>query len=88
MFSRGVLPNISPCHVHDLRRTLITRLPDLGFEPFIGHKIANHVLPGVMAHYNHNEYLSQRKAALEEWANRVESLANNSNVVQLQRAAA
>ena len=25
-------------------RTLITRLPDLGFEPFIGHKIANHVM--------------------------------------------
>lgn len=53
--------------MHDFRRTLISRLPDLGFEPFIGHKIANHVLPGVLAHYNHNGYEAQRKAALEAW---------------------
>lgn len=33
------------------RHTLITRLPDLGFEHFIGHNIANHVLPGVLEHY-------------------------------------
>ena len=64
MFKRGALPRVTPCHVHDLRRTSITRLPDLGFEPFIGHKIANHVLPGVLAHYNHNEYLEKRKQAL------------------------
>ena len=88
MFKRGVLPNVTPCHVHDLRRTLITRLPDLGFEAFIGNKIANHVLPGVLAHYNHNEYLPQRKAALELWANRIEAIANNSTVVKLHRSAA
>jgi hypothetical protein len=40
----------------DFRRTLITRLPDFGFEPFLGHKIANHVRSGVFAHYNHNTY--------------------------------
>jgi integrase len=49
MFRRNVLSKATRCHVHDLRRTLITRLPDLDFEPFIGHKIANHVLPGVLA---------------------------------------
>lgn len=68
MFNLGKLPNITRCHVHDLRRTLITRLPDIGFEPFIGHKIANHVLPGVLAHYNHAEYMPQREAALKMWA--------------------
>jgi hypothetical protein len=83
-----VLPNVTPCHVHDLRRTLITRLPDLGFEPFIGHKIANHVLPGVLGHYNHNEYLSQREAALKAWAERIEALAADRKVVQFQRPAA
>jgi integrase len=87
MFKRGALPRVTPCHVHDLRRTLITRLPDLGFEPFVGHKIANHVLPGVLANYNHNEYLERRREALIAWAERVESLANNANVVQLQRSA-
>ena len=57
-------------------------------KPFIGHKIANHVLPGVLAHYNHNEYLSQRKAALEMWTDRVETIADGSNVMQLHRSAA
>jgi integrase len=88
MFKRGVLGNVTPCHVHDLRRTLITRLPDLGFEPFIGHKIANHVLPGVVGRYNHNEYLPHREAALEAWAERIEALAADRKVVQFQRPAA
>jgi len=87
MFKRGVLENVTPCHVHDLRRTLITRLPDLGFEPFIGHKIANHVLPGVLGHYNHNEYLPQREAALKAWAERIEALAADRKVVQFRRPA-
>lgn len=87
LFKAGMLPNVTPCHVHDLRRSLITRLPDLGVEPFIGHKIANHVLPGVLAHYNHAEYLPQREAALHAWAARIETLAAGANVVQLHRAA-
>jgi integrase len=87
IFKRGALPNVTPCHVHDLRRSVITRLPDLGFEPFIGHKIANHVLPGVMAHYNHNQYLPQREAALRAWADRIEMLAAEEKVVQLRRPA-
>ncbi len=88
LFARGYLPSVTRCHVHDLRRTLITRLPDLGIEPFIGHKIANHVLPGVLAHYNHAEYLEQRKDALERWADRIETLAGQSNIIQLHRPAA
>lgn len=74
LFKSGKLPNVTPCHVHDFRRTLITRLPDLGFEPFLGHKIANHVLSGVFAHYNHNSYEEQRKLALREWAEQLEVL--------------
>jgi len=87
LFTRNALPNVTRCVVHDFRRTLITRLPDLGFEPFIGHKIANHVLPGVLAHYNHNSYEVQREQALKTWADRIEALANSKNVVQLQRTA-
>ncbi|MBK7663056.1 MAG: site-specific integrase [Sterolibacteriaceae bacterium] len=87
LFKRNVLPNVTNCVVHDFRRTLITRLPDLGFEPFIGHKIANHVLPGVLAHYNHNAYEAQREAAVRAWAERVEALANGKNVLQFQRTA-
>ena len=82
MFKRGRIPNVTPCHVHDFRRTLISRLPDLGIEAFIGHKIANHRLPGVLGIYNHAEYLPEREAALKKWAGRIELLANEKNVVQ------
>jgi integrase len=68
LFKRGLLKSITKCNVHDLRRTLITRLPDLGFDPFIGNKIANHVLPGVLGHYNHNSHEKDRKQALYRWA--------------------
>jgi hypothetical protein len=62
-------------------------LPDLGFEPFLGHKIANHVLSGVFAHYNHNSYEEQRKAALTAWAVRIETLTRGANVAQLHKVA-
>ena len=89
MFERQLLPNVTRCTVHDLRRTLITRLPDLGFEPFLAHKIANHVLSGVMAHYNHNEYLETRKAALGIWAAHIREAASPAtNVTPLIRKAA
>ena len=67
--------------MHDLRRTLITRLPDLGFELFIAHKIANHALPGVLAHYNHNEYMPQREAALKAWAHLIDQMTKPDSKV-------
>ena len=85
LFVRGALPNVTRCHVHDLRRTPITRLPDLGFEPFIAHKIANHVLPGVLAHYNHNECLPQREAALKAWAHLIDEMAKPGSKVVAAR---
>jgi integrase len=82
MFKRGQLPNVTPCHVHDFRRTLVSRLPDIGVEAFVGHKIANHRLPGVLGIYNHAEYLPEREAALKKWADRIELLAAKGTVIQ------
>lgn len=76
MFRNGHLPKVTPCHIHDLRRSLISGLPDLGFAAHIGHKIANHRLQGVFAIYNHAEYMTERKAALYLWAEQIEKLAN------------
>lgn len=87
MFKKGHLPGITRCHAHDLRRTMISRLPDLGVDAFIGHKIAHHVLSGVFAIYNQHEYMEQREAALIAWAARIEALASANNVIQLHRAA-
>lgn len=87
LFNTKKLPNVTRCHVHDFRRTLITRLPDLGFEAWLGHKIANHVLSGMFDRYNHNTYDQQQKAALEAWAARLEALAVGTNVSQMLRVA-
>lgn len=88
MFTRGKLPGVTRCHVHDFRHTLITRLPDLGFEVFVGHKIANHRLPGMLSRYNHGEFLPLRQAGLYAWAERIEILASGGNVVPLKLPAA
>ncbi|MTI64393.1 tyrosine-type recombinase/integrase [Methylophaga sp.] len=45
---------------HDCRRTFATRLNDKGIEPYIVEKCLNHSLEGVMAVYNHAEYVEQR----------------------------
>jgi len=87
LFKCGRLPNVTRCHVHDFRRTLITRLPDLGFEAWLGHKIANHVLSGMFDRYNHNSYEEQRDAGLKAWAARLETLVASANVTQLRRVA-
>lgn len=87
MFRLGHLQKVTPCHIHDLRRSLISGLPDLGFAAHIGHKIANHKLQGVFAIYNHAEYMDERKAALYTWADRIESIASSNNVVHLPLAA-
>lgn len=52
---------------HDLRRTMATRLPDLGVMPHIIEKMLNHKMEGVMAVYNHAEYLPERQAAWSLW---------------------
>lgn len=53
---------------HDLRRTMATRMADMGVEPYIVEKCLNHKMSGVMAIYNHAEYLPQKKAAWRLWA--------------------
>lgn len=52
---------------HDLRRTFATRLADLGIAPHVIERALNHTMQGVMAVYNRNEYLPERRAALEAW---------------------
>lgn len=52
---------------HDLRRTLRSRLGDLGVLPHVGEKIMNHKLGGVLQVYDRAEYLAERRAAMQAW---------------------
>ena len=52
---------------HDLRRTMASRMGDLGIEPHIIERCLNHVQQGIVAVYQRQEYMDDRKAAFELW---------------------
>lgn len=65
------MPKFTP---HDLRRTVVTRLSDLGIAPHVIEKIVNHKMAGVMGIYNRSEYLPERQEAIELWNRRLQDL--------------
>ena len=62
---------IPPWVLHDLRRTFVTRLNDLGVEPHVIEALVNHASgsakAGVAGVYNRSAYASQKRAALALW---------------------
>lgn len=62
---------------HDIRRSVTTGLAAMGIAPHVADRILNHVqgtIRGVAAVYNRHQYLEERRAALNAWADRVEAL--------------
>lgn len=59
---------------HDLRRTMATRLADLGVLPHVVEKMLNHLMEGPMAVYNRAEYLPERRAAWRLWGRTLSQL--------------
>jgi integrase len=60
---------------HDLRRTFATQLGEaLHIDPVVVEKCLGHKMPRIMATYNKNEMLPQRKDALERWSQVIEEL--------------
>ncbi len=61
-------PRFTP---HDLRRTFVTELNELGVEPYVVEKLVNHSMSGVMAIYNKAEYAEERIVAAKLWSDHV-----------------
>jgi len=75
--------------VHDLRRTGVTMLAELGFDSIVVDKILAHQpakLRGVAGIYQRHEFLRERAAALDAWAVHVLG-ARGDNIVRLSPAA-
>ncbi|MBW8186569.1 tyrosine-type recombinase/integrase [Shewanella nanhaiensis] len=73
--------------LHDLRRTLATRLNDLSVMPHVVEQLLGHTLGGVMAIYNRSQYLPEKTAALNMWCEKLELMLNPiENVVPLKQA--
>lgn len=75
--------------LHDLRRTMATRMADLGVEPHIIEAVLNHVSghkAGVAGIYNRSTYAAQKRAALDLWAGHLLTIlaqADGANVVPI-----
>ncbi|WP_028389614.1 tyrosine-type recombinase/integrase [Legionella fairfieldensis] len=69
---------------HDLRRSFCTQLGEtLHIDPVVIEKCLGHKMPKIMATYNRNEMLHQRKEALHKWSQYLNALLE-SNVVSIE----
>lgn len=69
---------LAPWRLHDVRRTVATRMADLGVQPHVIEAVLNHVSghkAGVAGVYNRSLYGPEKRAALELWANHVMLIA-------------
>jgi integrase len=85
---RGENLAIQQWGLHDLRRTAVTGMAELGIRPDVIEQVVNHISGyrgGVAGVYNRAALLPERKAALERWAAHVLGIAEArpNNVVPL-----
>jgi integrase len=65
--------------LHDFRRTLSTRLHDMGVEPLVVEALLAHKQQGVAAVYNRASFREAKSAALVRWHKVVADEVNNEN---------
>lgn len=80
-----------PWRLHDIRRTVATRLADLGVLPHVVEAVLNHVSghkAGVAGVYNRASYAAEKRMALNLWAEHVVEATTGqpSNVMPLRQA--
>lgn len=76
--------------IHDLRRTAASGMAELGVSPHIIEAVLNHrtgVIRGIARVYNRHPYQTEKREALEAWADRVAAIvreADDAKVVALR----
>jgi integrase len=77
---------------HDIRRSAASGMAGLGIAPHVVEAALNHksgTIKGVAAVYNRYSYSTEKRAALDLWARRLDAIVNGagaSNVVELTKA--
>ena len=76
--------------LHDLRRTVRTRLAGLGVPDTVAEQIIGHGRKGLARVYDQHQYEAEQRDALERWAARLRSIVTPppENVVPMERARA
>ncbi|TXN27128.1 site-specific integrase [Methylobacterium sp. WL19] len=73
---------LKPWRLHDLRRTCSTGMAKLGQPIHVVEAVLNHrsgAISGVAAVYNRYQYLAEKRAALEAWANSIDALVGSND---------
>ncbi len=65
---------IAPFTLHDLRRTCRTGLARLKVEPHIAERVLNHAQEKIAGTYDTHDYMDEKRAALNKWAEYLEGL--------------
>lgn len=66
--------------LHDIRRTVATRLSELGAPPHVIEKLLGHQMAGVMARYNLHDYLDDQHHWLNVWIAHLEKVTGRKLV--------
>lgn len=90
--TKGKTPARPKIEARDLRRTAETMLAAMGVSKDVRAQLLSHGLGGVQGrHYDQHEYMTEKRNALQAWADRLQELADRkpaaSNVKRLNRAA-
>ena len=64
--------------VHDLRRTVRTRLSGLGVPAVVAERVIGHELPDLLAVYDVHAYEVETRAALKKWAAELRRILNQN----------
>ena len=78
--------SIQPWDLHDLRRTVETRMAALGTRKEIVNRILNHAQGPITETYDLYDYLPEKAAALQAWADKLETIVTpreGGNVVPM-----
>ena len=82
----GIMERFTP---HDLRRTVATRMRELGISRGDVKMILNHIETDVTARYDRYDGLAEKRRALEIWGKRLEQIVRGTrrveNVVEMMR---
>lgn len=64
----------TPFVPHDLRRTVRTRLAELGVDDVVAEKVLGHQLQGILKVYNQHAYAQEKRSALLAWERRLRGI--------------
>jgi integrase len=82
--AHGEKAKLKPWRLHDIRRTVATRLGDLGVLPHVVEAILNHISghkAGVAGIYNRAIYAPEKRAALETWADYIAAQLRHADAI-------